>query len=36
MREAHGNHDAMVALLKNKPEMRRAIRIYDYIRYGRR
>lgn len=36
MHDAHGNHDAMVALLMNKPEMRRAIRIYDYVRYGKR
>lgn len=38
MHDAHGNHDAnaMVALLMDKPEMRRAIHIYDYVRYGRR
>ena len=35
MVSAKGNHDAMVKLLRSKPEIRRAVRIYDYIRYFR-
>lgn len=36
MESVRGNHDAVSQLLRKKTELRRAIRIYDYVRYHER